>query len=144
MVRVGTPSAVARPAWYDRNPISRIDHYWGLTVAPHALTTRLTYTVPAGKKAILEALQVRCIRRTAATTVGLVYAVAYITPSGASEKELLDCYLFTNNVGDKDGQALQGTVTLFAGDVLGLKTYDGSTGGTVDYFLAYKLTEFDA
>ena len=143
-MRVGPQPIIARPAWYDRNAASRADTYTGQQLAPHALTTRLTYTVPAGKKAIVELLQVKCVRRTAATTVGLVYAYATITPSGGSEKEILDSYLFGNAVGDKDGQALQGTLVLCTGDVINMKTYDGSTGGTVDYFLAYKVTEFDA
>jgi len=143
-MRVGPQPIIARPAWYDRNPIQQVDYYTGQTVAPHGVTIRCTYTVPAQKKAIVESLQVNLVRRATATTAGVAGAYAMLTPNGGTAEEILDSHIFANTIGDKDGQAQQGALTLLEGDKLDLKTYDGSTGGTVDYFVAFKLTEFDA
>jgi len=144
MVRVGTPSAVARPDWYDRNPISKNDNYDILDITPHSTTTRLTYTVPAGKKAMLEILQATVRRRTAATTLGRAYALWQFTPSGDLTKILLFSRVEDNTVGAKDDHALGTTMAMYAGDRIDGNTYDGSTGGTCDYTLSYKITEFNA
>jgi len=144
MVRVGTTPAVARAAWYDRTAASKCDYYYGQGVSPHAVTTRLTYTVPAGKKAMVEVMQVRVRRASAATTVGLAGAYVMLTPSGGVIKEILDTGINDNTVNARDNNALGGTMVLCTGDQLDLKTYDLSTGGTCDYFVCYKLTEFDA
>jgi len=108
------------------------------------VTTRLTYTVPAGKKAMVEVMQVRVRRASAATTVGLAGAYVMLTPSGGVIKEILDTGINDNTVNARDNNALGGTMVLCTGDQLDLKTYDLSTGGTCDYFVCYKLTEFDA
>jgi len=144
MVRVGTPSAVARPAWHDRSAVSRADAYDGLAVTPHTATERIAYTCPAGKKAMLELVQVRCRRNAVATTLGIVKAYCMFTPSGGSIKEILSAYLNDNTVNARDAQAQGTTLVLCTGDIISLRTYDLSTGGTCDYFLTYKLTEFDA
>jgi len=143
-MRVGPQPIIARPTWYDRAPTPRVDHYWGQGIGPHAVTTRLTYTCPALKKAMVEVLQVRVRRQTAATTLGLAGAYAMLTPSGGSAKEILDAYLSNNTVDARNEAAIGTTLMLFAGDVLDLRTYDASTGGTCDYFVCYKITEFDA
>jgi len=144
MVRIGTPSAVARPAWHDRNPTTRADHYWGQNVAPHAVTTRLTYTCPAGKKAMVEVIMVRVRRASAATTLGTCGTYTMVTPSGGGTKEIVDAFINDNTVNARDQSAIGASLVMIAGDVLDLKTYDNSTGGTCDYFVCYKLTEFDA
>jgi len=137
--------ATARKEWYDRNPASKADSF-GATLVPHAETVRKTYTVPAGKKAMVESLQARVIRVTAATAAGTPYASWRITPSGGSVSSFLRALLITgqNAVKDEDKVSIGTTLTLFAGDKLEAATFDDSTAGTVYHYISYKLTEFDA
>jgi len=144
MVRVGTPSAVARPAWYDRNPISRVDSASADGVTPHGATDRLTYTVPAGKKALIEQADAKIWRQTAATTAGEVFVAFTVTPGGGSQQFVMRDAFFTNAVNDSAKLSMSPNMTLKAGDVFTIATFDGSTGGTTRYRLGYKLTEYDA
>jgi len=143
-MRVGPQPIIARPAWYDRNPTIKEDHYWGQGVAPHAVTTRISYTCPAGKKAMIEVLQVRVRRVTAATTLGLCGAYAMLTDAVAGAKEILDAYLNDNTLNVRNEAAIGTALIMVAGNTIDLKTYDTSTVGTCDYFMSYKITEFDA
>ena len=142
-MRTGQP-IIGRPAWYDRNSVPRQDYYEGIDVAPHSATTRLSYTVPAGKKAVVELLQARVYRSSTATASSLTRAWFTLIPSGGTPKIILMATIRSNNVGDKEVAQIGTTLTLFPGDKLEGGTGDLSTGGTCDYFLAYKLTEFDA
>jgi len=139
MVRIGTPGVVARPAWYDRSPSLQLKRFYGVDVAPHSATQRWTYTVPAGKKAFLEAINLKLIRKTAASTVGVAYASIVLNTYSVFEARVV-----TNNVGDKDAVSVGQALTLNPGDTLEGYTYDGSTGGTFDYQTIVKITEFDA
>jgi hypothetical protein len=118
--------------------------YSAAGVAPHTVTARWNYTVPSGKKAMIEFLHVRILRSTAASTAGKVTAAISITPSGASSNDVMVANILTNNVGDKDALVSGATLTLLAGDKIAANTSDASTGGTIDYVLACKATEFDA
>jgi len=143
MVRVGTPSAVARPHWYDRNP-SNIWRQYAATLGPHSSTQRWSYTVPAGKKALVE-FSIACLLRvTAASTVGEAYAYVYYTPSGGTGGSLFEVRLLTNGIGDGKSLIVGQGIMMFAGDQLLGFTGDGSTGGTIEYVIAVKITEFDA
>lgn len=144
MVRVGTPSAVARPDWYDRNPVTRFRAWNAVNLAPHTSTQRWTYTVPAGKKAQLELVQVKVMRATAPTTPGYAYANIRFTPSGGSVDTLIQATIRTGTVGDTDQTVLGVCGVLQAGDTIEANSADGSTGGTIDYFATLKITEFDA
>jgi len=143
MVRVSA-TFLARPEWYDRNPITKIFNYNGANVAPHAITQRFTYTVPAGKKAIIEAALVYFYKRTVQTTLGLVGAYIDVNLGGAGAQVLLSQEMYTNNVGDKDHTELGTTMLLSAGDIIRGFTFDLGTGGGVTYILAVMVTEYDA
>jgi len=144
MGRIKSPGKyVARPAWYDRNPVSRNGYFAGAS-GPHAITTRLTYTCPAGKKAILEVMQARVDREIVATTPNYAQAIFEFEPAGGTAYYLLAARILTNNVGDKERAELGGNLTMYPGDVLRGRTVDVSTGGQCAYQLSYKLTEFDA
>jgi len=145
MGRIRSPGKyIARPAWYDRNPVQRADSYLASDLAPHTETTRLTYTVPSGKKAMIEEISGRVLRTAAATTLGRARAKIALTPSGGSMKVLVEAKILKNTVGDTDVQGFPASMTLLAGDRLDLITDDMSTGGTCDFHLSYKITEFDA
>jgi hypothetical protein len=142
-MRTGQP-IISRPAWYDRNPIVKCDSWLGTSTAPHAETERWTYTVPAGKKAFLETLSMRMQRSSAASTGGTAVAWVGVYPSGGVPKYLAFCAIVTNTVGDKDSSIVGQAIVMKAGDIIRARTSDLSTGGAIDYFLAYKITEFDA
>jgi len=142
MVKTGQP-LVSRPEWYDRNPSRQAQYYYGAGVGPHALTTRWTYTAASDKKAWLEQMQMLCIRYVAATTLGDVYLELTYTPSGGSLQIIMLLY-FRNNTAYATDRIIQGLACMLGpGDVLAFKTYDGSTGGNLDYYGSCKITDFD-
>jgi len=144
MVRIGTPSAVARPEWYDRNPAPAVAYYVAVNVSPHSVTKRVDYTCPAGKKAMVELLQAEVFRRTTATTAVMAHADFKLTPSGGPMATILTARVVTNDIKDKDSLTMGASFMMFAGDVLEGYTEDTSTGGACDYKLCMKVTQFDA
>jgi len=143
-MRTSPTPLVARPAWYDRNPVTKSNEYLGTTVAPHSGTKRLEYECPSGKKALVELLQCKVTRAEAATTVGLPFAYWVHWKSEAEYSHILFAEVRGNNVGDSDKAEVGQSIVLLAGEKLQGYTQDTSTGGSCDYFLAYKITEFDA
>jgi hypothetical protein len=128
-----------RPHYYDRNPAIQHVIYAATGVAPHGGTSRATYTVPSGKKAIVEAAHVAVTRQTAAAPVGLISF--RLTIAGANLGSL---YYMRNAVGDYE-QLTDLTGGLFpAGTAFDLDTTDASTGGTCAYHGGVKIMEFDA
>jgi len=142
-MRSGQP-IISRPAWYDRNPEPGWGVYFAAAVAPHALTTRWSYTVPTGKKTFLEAILCWLMRAGAAATVGRVYALIQYLEGGVSGPYLAYASIRTNSVGDGDSGNLGQSIIMVAGDIIRCQTSDGSTGGAVDYNTGFKATEFDA
>jgi hypothetical protein len=142
-MRTGQP-IIGRPAWYDRNAITRINGWQSNNTAPHSRTSRFSFTVPAGKKAFVEYASIYARRSTAASTAGLVQATIEITPSGGGIAVIAEAQLLTNNVGDADRMDVGQGITLNAGDKIEGYTVDASTGGAVNLLVACKITEFDA
>lgn len=93
---------------------------------------------------MVELLYAAVIRKTAPTTVGRAVTAWYLTPSGGTEGLIMEAVLFSGNVGDSIYLSPSGNLMLFPGDTLTSKTFDGSSGGTCDYQMGYKITEFDA
>jgi len=143
-MRIGPQPIISRPAWYDRNPTVVANYSLLLDQAPHASTERISYTTPAGKKAMLEVIEAEVQRSAAATTVGRAHTIFTITPSGGSESILVWARIITNGVGDRQARTIGQSVIMLAGDKLSCQTADNSTGGTCHYNIAYKITQFDA
>jgi len=143
MVRASA-TFLARPGWYDRNPINRHQRYLGTGITPHTATERWTYTVGANKKAWLELLIAQVQRATAATTAGIPQVSIFFTPSGGSETSLVWSWERGNAVGNKCTMVASGVGILGSGDIIRSTTFDDSTGGTMDYAAIAKITEFDA
>jgi len=133
----------SRLEWYDRNPINRRQVYFAQSVGPHVLTQRWTYTVPAGKKAWLEAVVVRVERSTITANPGRVRAMIQFTGAGGVGQPLLEVDILTGNVGDRDELALGFCGFLNTGDTLEGYTADFSVGGFCDFLVTAKITEFD-
>lgn len=143
MVRSGQP-IISRPAWHDRNPAHIQLQWFNNNQAPHTATQRWTYTVPAGKKAFVEAALVYIRRSAAATTAARVQLTIGVTPSGGLDRVLLLAQILTNNIGDYDRADLGQSITLLPGDLIDADSVDDSTGGTINYNTVAKITEFDA
>jgi hypothetical protein len=138
------PTPIARPQWYDRNPnpVTKQSYKGGQT--PHAVTKRWDYTVPNGKKAFVEYMFIRIIRRTAASAVGIVEAYISVVGAGADSGRIFEASLQTNNVGDKECVIVGQSMILVEGDELVAYDLDSSTDGTLDFIEIAKITEFDA
>lgn len=133
---------VARPAYYDRNA-TVINANLAIDVAPHADTTRITITVAAGKKALIENVFGLARRTTAATVAGNVNPYSFISSSGGAPF-LEDMVFNSATVGTQVRSSNIQPVTLYASDVLYCQTGDASTGGTVLYRWGVKATSYDA
>ena len=142
-MRVGFPGG-PRLEWYDRNPQHKLLKYFVMNVAPHTITERWAYTVPAGKKAFVELMTIFIYRGAAATTEGLVYSNINITPFEEAPDTVVLGLMRTNVVGDESRDGIGQSAILIPGDALKGHTMDSSTGGTIDYLVASKVTEFDA
>ncbi len=139
MVTQTTQLQQSRPAYYDRNPVIQDTGNFLTGAAPHALTTRASYTVPTGKKALVADTYVHVLRRTAATTALLVRA---LNVSGTFTD--ITARIFTNGVGDKETVvAGAGRLLLVAGSVF-IRDEDLSVAGTCDFDGQAGIVEFDA
>lgn len=130
---------------FDRNPKDADQGYAATGVAPHALATRWTYTVPANRKALVSSIRVFLARATVAAPVGISLAAVRRTPSGGSVITICQAQIGeTNNAGDKDSLYGAANVYALAGDTIDGVTRDLSTGGTIDYMVNASIMEFDA
>lgn len=93
---------------------------------------------------MVEVLECQVIRSTAASSAGrpTAYWIHYKSPTDFAY--ILFAEIRGNNVGDKDKSQVGQSLILLAGEKLQGYTQDDSTGGACDYFLSYKITEFDA
>lgn len=141
----GAGEALYRPRaqWFDRNPV-KVAALYSNTVAPHAATERFSYTVPVGKKCVIEITNVSVTRTTVAAApaefqasitdrTGAVHVFTYAQVCGSG-----------NIVGDYLKDNIGSTIVLKAGDIVASHTLDASTGGTVTYRISLKGTEFNA
>jgi|SRR5882672_2815812 len=134
-----------RPAYYDRNPIARTIVFISMIpLVPHGNTIRSTYTVPAGRKAMLESAYARVRRITVAGTNGTPLGEVKYNVGGATATRIASGGVGTNvALAENSGQV--GTVGIMvATDTVTLETQDDSVTGDADYRLAGKIFEFDA
>ena len=138
-----TSYAVARPAYYDRNAVGYRQHY-NQTIAPHSFTVRWTATIAAGKKAYIEGAFCYSYAFTLATVSGLVWSYVE-TDSGGNTNFVTNAGFVTSltvNQLDKSQQTI--AVTMYAGDTINGKSYNASTGGSVNHIIDASYTLFDA
>ena len=133
------------PQWYDRKPKSRADVYLNMDTEPVVGDVeRFSYTCPDGKMVMVEVVETWIRRHEAATTLGTAYISFAFKPVTDIVKNIATSILRTNIVNNQMQSKIGSSFMMFPGDKLTLITYDGSTGGTVSFYGAYKLTEFDA
>jgi len=135
--------AVARPAYYDRNATSYVASYVIGGTSPHAQTTRITTTVAAGKKLLVEALSMYVFRDTVGTVAGGAFILPQVT-SGATSVFLARSLLQSNVASANYIASAPTQFTIYAGETFFVDTLDTTTGGTVTYVVGAKGTTFDA
>jgi len=106
--------------------------------------TREVSPVVEEANVILEQIPQPNDRVESGTTVDVVVSSPGEALEGKTSRKLLEIILLTNNVGDHKEIGIGATFMMFAGDKILNITSDNSTGGTVAYLLAHKVTEFDA
>jgi hypothetical protein len=132
------PSQAGIINWYDRSPTEQVSEAFLQNTVP-GNATAASYTVPKGRKCMMELLQVILTRNTVAAPVGTAQIFWRL-----NSVPILFAELLTNIIGDHVSNSVGGTMCLLPGDLLeGLYT-DNSTGGTIDYFWSMKGIEFDA
>jgi len=137
-VKVGFPGG-PRLEWYDRNPQGVEEYYYGIDLGPHVPVQRFLYTVPTGKKFLLENALALCVRKTVAAPLGVCYGRIH-----ARAEYLVYARMFLNVAGDQKEMNVGRSVILLAGEPISGNTGDASTGGTVSYILTIHGVEFDA
>ena len=138
-----TSYAVARPSYYDRNATSYAGAFDTGGVAPHAPTTRVTTTVAAGRKLLIELVYILGIRGGVAAPVGEV-SIYQSVASGASSIPLVRVTYTNNTTGTAFSTQAAGALTIYPGEVYACGTYDNSTGGNNTYVIGVKGTQYDA
>lgn len=141
-MQVSTPAS-SRAQWYDRNPLAILNTSSLGGVAPHATTTRFTYTVPAGRKALVEVGFVLTERGTAAATAADAGAELVITV-GATTAFAVDARVNSNVVGALAELFGGLNLSLLSGNSIAGQDFDASTTGTMTFVQTMKATEFDA
>ena len=131
-----------RRDWIDRNAVSVCKAYENLGLAPHGMTLRWTYTVTAGKKAILTYLFASLTRMTVAAPVGqaIVYISAIINGTGINPFSLP---MMSNVVGENRQIVIPQCFLMYGADQISAYTFDTSTGGQCAYSVSAQFIEFD-
>lgn len=130
--------------WYDRK-IKNINlNYDSGALAPHGATTRWTYTVPEGRKAFLEMLQLDMIRFDAATLTDQAFITIWYTPLNSTPQAILRLRHADKTAYSKTNLQIGQAITLSNGDLITCQTTDFNSDGTMIFFANAKLTEFDA
>lgn len=134
------------PLYYDRNPVKRsLSQATNPGAAARASTKNASYTVPAGKKAIADAVRVSCENASATALTGRAGSWCEITPSGGTARNILEALL---TIGDPARYFSPGAANLGeleAGDEIALWDFSANTapGSDVRNGAAAVITEFD-
>lgn len=142
MPQIFTTSEIARPQYYDRQPVPIVASFLSSGVVPHALTTRASYSPAYPYAAFIEAITLQVIRQSAAAAQSYQEAFVFFLPYYGGTYQLLPCTGYSNVPGNVTQQNMSDYGYMAYGDTLQLKTSDPSTGGTGSYSVLLKGTEF--
>lgn len=113
-----------------------------LGVGPHIATTRATYTVPAGRVAIVQFANVSALRVSAPGASGIIEVYCQYTPNGGTAQNVVFSFLNSAVVG-AFAQSILGTpFYMFEADKITVGDLDQSTGGTMNFFQSVGILEF--
>jgi hypothetical protein len=125
---------------YKSTTLKRL-YYDASGVSPHSETTRATYTPSTNTYGALNSVFIFVQRVTAAGTVGKVVAKVQLLCNGSEIINIGMGYLKDNNVDAYSLVQLPCDILIRPTDILRITTYDGSTGGTVNYSIYCSIVE---
>jgi hypothetical protein len=129
--------------WFDRNPLNKILSAGWTLYSPHGLTSRASYTVPAGKRACILACSLLWYRNSAAAPVGAAENRLYIN-DGSNNFPIVINVAIDNTLSNIHSVNLTNIGWLTAGQICAIYTADGSTNGDIYYLGSFTYLEFDA
>ena len=115
--------------------------FYQTNVSPHGVTERCSLTVPSDRIAYIPYLFMLARRRAEASANPMVYMSASYQPNGGTLRPIAELYLFGNEISDWESLAIPINLWMFPGDFISIGTYDGSTGGAVDYTIRAPVYE---
>lgn len=134
-------NAIARPAYYDRDPIPAIANYAD-QIPPAGSTVRASYIPPNGYAAFIEAMFLFTYRGVVAAAPSIVQFYVNFRPFTGGVYRVAQVQQNTN-VLFEDKTLVSGNFGYMAfGDQIDLITFDGSTGGQQAFGGTVKGTEF--
>jgi len=133
--------AVARPAYYDRNATSFLGVYDAGGVAPHGATIRITITLAATRKLLVEAVSFTLTKAGVSAPVGEAAIYSYVI--GSTSVPLTRLVSSSNVSSTVVTNQSSANFTVFGGETYQIGTYDTSTGGTNNYVAGAKGSQFD-
>ena len=136
------PAGVKRE-YFDRNAIETNGSFVSSALAPHAITARISYTVPVGKRAVITTLFVIVERATVGTTAFDAEASVYVN-NQSLDRAICTVLNSSNVVGVISQAAIGLQYYLKAGDGVTGYTQDSSTGGSCLYRIGFGILEFEA
>lgn len=140
-MRVFPVDQIARPAYYDRQPVNVIGSYQAL-VAPHAVVTRWSYSPAFPFAAFIETVNVLTMRISAAGPLGISQATIAFAPFTGGSANIVNALLSSNTVGQTTAIPLSSLGYMAYGDTVSATTQSSDTGGTVFYVASFKGCEF--
>lgn len=126
--------------FYDRNASSLDNAYENNAIAPHAFTSRWSYTVPANRKALMHSA-VAWVYRDGTNAGAIGQATAQINKNS---KQICAAICYQLAMGGLMVSNLSNQMWLVAGDVIVGGTADGSAGGTTSLHVSATFMEYDA
>lgn len=127
--------------FYGRSPLIVPEVSQQYAIAPHMPTTRWTYTVPAGRNAIVTSLALWAYRNTVAGTLGSASVNVYVTSGGAPQL-MFFLPIMQNVIGSGGGIFLGNCLTLLAGHTIQMDDSDASVTGTCSFYALAQIVEF--
>lgn len=112
----------------------------GSGIGPHADTIRASLLFPSAGRLLFARAALQ--RNTAPGVAGLSWAsvtIRRVIPGGVQQYNLLRPGFTSAAIGESRGEFSTANIKMRAGDEVRLRTFDGSTGGTLDYSLVAVL-----
>lgn len=134
-------TAVARPAYFDRDPIPVNPSFYGI-IPPHGFTTQATYTPAFGYAAFIEEMVLTVVRTNVAAPAGVVNDWIIFLPFFGGYMYPVFLYDVLATAFDSRQLNVSSFGYMAYGDTLAINTSDVSTGGFMLHNLAVKGTEF--
>jgi hypothetical protein len=128
-----------------RNPSTVVGHFNSGALAPHATTTRWSYTVPPRRRAKVQGAIAAIARNVAAAALGNYAGYVLITrANGGGSFMLVYARTFALTAGTVVSMVQAGEIDLYEGDIMRGDTEDQNAGGTVSYTVSANAIEYDA